>query len=60
MHNIHHYEDSNGYIVDSTSAGVSSITNYQYEELLNESKRRIKVVPKGIIEQIITEFKKII
>lgn len=60
MHNIHHYEDSNGYIVDSTSVGASSITNYQYEELLNESKRRIKVVPKSIIEQIITEFKKII
>jgi hypothetical protein len=59
-YHIHHYEDSIGYIVDSTSAGASSITNYQYEQLLNESKRRIKVVPKGIIEQIVTEFKKIL
>lgn len=60
IYDIHHYEDSNGYIVDSTSVGASSITNYEYEQRLNESKRRIKVVPKGIIEQIVTEFKKIL
>lgn len=59
-YDVHHYENADGYIVSSDNLEASSVSNYEYEERLNESKRRIKIVPQGIIEQIITEFKKII
>ena len=57
---IHHYENESGFIVDSSYIGASSITNYDYEYSVNESKRRIKIIPKYYIDKIISDFKKII
>lgn len=57
---IHHYVNSAGFIVDSTYVGSSSVTNYDYEYAVNESKRRIKIIPKFYIDKILTDFKKII
>jgi hypothetical protein len=66
-YDIHHYVDSKGYIVDSPNVDINNITqpsypvsNYDYEYTLNESKRRIKIIPIVYIEKIINEFKKII
>jgi len=53
---IHHYEDENGYIVNSGFP----VSNIQYEESVNESKRRIKIVRKEIISDIIDEFSSLI
>lgn len=58
-YSIHHYIDAKGFIVDSTAA-VNSVSNYDYEVSINESKRRIKIVPQYLIDKIITEYKKII
>lgn len=55
-YDVHHYT-LNGFIVDSDTAGASSVSNYDYEIAINESKRRIKIVPKYLIDKILTEYK---
>ena len=57
---IHHYEDENGFVVDSSYPNANPITNDLYETIQNESKRTIKIVSHSVIEQILTEFKKIL
>lgn len=59
-YDVHHYENSDGFVVSPDQVDASPISNYDYEQTLNESKRTIKIVPQSIIEQIITEFKKIL
>lgn len=54
---IHHYVSSDGYIVDSNYSGATSVSNYNYEVSINESKRRIKIVPKLLIDKILSEYK---
>lgn len=54
----HHYENSEGYVVDSSQEGAQSISNFQYEESVNESKRTIKLIDKRLIEQIVSEYVK--
>lgn len=44
---IHHYEDSDGYIIDLdtfTSSGGKSVSIYDYEFNINEQKRNIKLL----------------
>tara|TARA_B110000467_G_scaffold105211_1_gene95630 strand:+ start:1043 stop:1567 length:525 start_codon:yes stop_codon:yes gene_type:complete len=66
---IHHYEDSNGYEVDapgtligpSTTAGSATpISNFLYEERLNDSKRIIDIIKARFVKQIVKEFKQIL
>lgn len=59
-YSIHHYEDSNGFIVNSDYAMALPVTNFAYEELINESKRRIKLISKDILQQLINEFNSIV
>jgi hypothetical protein len=54
---VHHYEDASGYIVNSDTAGAVSVSNRQYEELVNESKRRIKLISKDLIATVLKNFK---
>lgn len=56
MYDIHHYQDGNGYVVNSDEPLAKSITNFQYEELQNESKRTIKIINKSIIENVVKDF----
>ena len=55
---IHHYEDVDGYEVDSTASGATSVTNFIYEETLNDARRNIKIIRSEYVQQIISEFKK--
>ena len=57
---IHHYEDADGYEVDSTAAGATSVTNFIYEETLNDAKRTIKIIKIEYVAQIIDELKLLI
>lgn len=52
-----HYEDENGFVVNSDSPGAVSVSNRQYEEAVNESKRRIKIISKDLIGVILKNFK---
>jgi len=60
---IHHYEiaqssgDTNKKIhVDSTTIGAEAITNYEYEEAVNDKKKQIRLLDPVYITQITTEF----
>ena len=59
IYSTHHYE-LNGYIVDSTEVGAYPVSNYEYENAINESKRRIKIIPASLVSNILTQFKSII
>ena len=59
IYSIHHYEDENGYVVNDDYPLATPIDNITYEERINESKRRIKLISKGIIQQMINEFSKL-
>ena len=54
---VHHYEDENGVWVDEGTAGAVSVSNTQYEDKINESKRRIKIPSREIITKILKDFK---
>ena len=54
----HHYVDSNGRIVNSTHAEAVSVSNFQYEDELNESKRRIKILKPMYVDAVAKEFAK--
>lgn len=56
MYVIHHYENEEGYIVNSDHPNATPISNMDYEDTVNEAKRRIKVVSVEILQQIINEF----
>jgi hypothetical protein len=55
--NIHHYENGKGVIVSSSYPSAVPITNANYEERLNESKRRIKIISRQLLSTILKNFK---
>jgi len=57
---VHHYLNVNGFVVDSSYAGAIAVTNKDYEYGVNETKRRIKIIPKFYIDKVLTDYKKII
>jgi len=57
---IHHYVDENGFVVNSDTTGAVSISNRQYEDIANESKRRIKIISKDLVGIILKNFKELL
>ena len=57
---IHHYEDADGYEVDSTAAGATSVTNFIYEETLNDAKRNLTIIRPEYVSNVVNEFKKLL
>mgnify|MGYP003341495154 CR=1 FL=1 len=56
INGIHHYIDTDGYIVNSTAPGATSVSNFQYEEEINEGKRKIKIIKPEYINQVVETF----
>ena len=56
---IHHYEDSDGYQVDSTASGAVSITNFVHEETVNDAKRTIRIMQPQYVDLVVDEFKRL-
>lgn len=60
---IHHYVNSKGYVVDSNfinengQLDATPVTTYDWEESLNNDKRRIKIVSQETINLVLTNFK---
>lgn len=52
----HHYENPEGWIVNSNAVGAVSVSNFDYEDYINETKRTIKIIDKTLIDQIVYEF----
>lgn len=55
-YNTHHYVDNNGYIVDEFAVQKYPVSNYEHEEEVNETKRRIKIVSVNVINTILKNF----
>ena len=60
INGIHHYEDADGYEVDSDASGATAVTNFIYEETLNDSKRSINIIRGEHLPQVLEEFKTLI
>ena len=60
MYSVHHYVDSNGFIVNQTAEGAESVSNFDYEEAINESKRRIQLITPSLLNTILQNFQDII
>jgi len=60
INGIHHYEDADNYEVDSTASGATAVTNFIYEETLNDSKRSINIIRGEYLPQVLQEFKTLI
>jgi hypothetical protein len=56
----HHYVDANGFVVNSDTAGATSVSNDDYERTLNESKRRIKLISPDLISSILKQYKELL
>lgn len=56
INSAHHYVNSDGYIVNSTETGATPVSNFTFEEELNESKRRIKVLKTNYVDALVREF----
>jgi hypothetical protein len=52
----HHYENENGDQVNSNYPNATAISNYTYEDRINESKRRIKILKPQYVEAVLREF----
>lgn len=60
VYTTHHYENNDGYIVNSDASGASSVSNFDYESDLNENKRRIKIPKPELVPDIIVAFTELI
>lgn len=56
VHSAHHYVAPNGFIVNSFYPGATPVSNFQYEEVQNEAKRRIKLIAKPQLDAILKQF----
>jgi len=52
----HHYADPNGYVVNSTFPSAVSVSNFDYEEDLNQQKRRIKLISPSMLPVLLSNF----
>lgn len=57
---VHHWINEEGFIVQEGTPGATSVSNYQFEDELNESKRRIKLIAPETLLLIMNEFRRII
>jgi len=57
---IRYYEDERGFVVNSNFPGAIPVTNAEHERILNEKKRRIKIISPQIINSIIKNFEDIL
>lgn len=56
---IHHYQLEDGTYVDENTVDSIPITNYEYEEALNDTKRTIKLVAPEYVDYIQEQLKDI-
>lgn len=57
INDTHHYEDADGYEVDSTASGATAITNFLHEETLNDAKRNLTLIRPEYVSNVVKEFK---
>jgi len=55
----HHYEDEDGYQVDSTAPNATIVTNFKHEEAINDAKRTIRIMQPQYVPLVVDEFKRL-
>ena len=60
VYSVHHYENSEGFTVNSDEVGAYPVSNDEYERRINESKRRIKIIDPKLVAKILKNFKDIL
>ena len=60
IYSTHHYEDADGYQVDSDATGATAITNFIHEEILNDAKRQLTVVRPEYTGMIVNELRNLL
>lgn len=59
---IHHWEAAVDlsvgalHVVMPTFPGATSVSNFAYEERINESKRRIRLLSKGVLDAVVKQY----
>lgn len=56
IYDTHHFENVDGDWVNAASPNATAISNFTYEDRINESKRRIKILKPQYLETVIREF----
>lgn len=57
VYGTHHWTDPvTGYTVDQDYPGAVSVSNYEYEDALNEQKRVIKILNQSLVAEFQNEF----
>ena len=57
VYGIHHYVDPvTGFVVNSDYTNAYSVTNFDYENSINEEKRRIKLITRELMDSILRQF----
>jgi len=57
LYGTHHWENADGYEVDETAPGATIVTNFAYEETLNDAKRPINILKPEYVGSVVKEFK---
>jgi len=57
---IHHYENAQGFKVNSDAPGAVPVTNLVYAKTENEKKRRIKIISPDLITLILKQYKELL
>lgn len=55
-----YHVNADGYIVNSNEIGAIPVTNYEHEQQINESKRRIKIISPNLLNRILIQFNDLI
>lgn len=57
----HHWvNSSSGLVVNSTAPSAVSISNFQYEDEINESKRTIKILKPELVSDLVSSFETLV
>ena len=59
INETHHYEDEDGYQVDSTAPNATIVTNFKHEETINDAKRSIRIMQPQYVPLVVDEFKRL-
>lgn len=60
VYKTHHYENAEGYVVSDDYPLARSVSNLEFEERKNESKRTIKIIDRSLIERVVNDFVKLL
>ncbi len=55
------YQDQTGAVeeISTAAVGATAVTNFVYEERLNDAKRTIRIMQREYIDLVIDEFKRL-